>query len=106
MPGFVTQVPRRIRSVAPAISVSSGIGIPPQHVTVEQPAVLEAGGLGLPGQGEGALDRVVGLERETELHAQATSGTGLEVQEGTPHRMARATIEQFRRSDFRGGSLA
>ena len=35
---------------------------------VEQPAVVEAGRLGLAGQGERALDRVLGLEREAELH--------------------------------------
>ena len=37
---------------------------------VEQPAVVEAGGLGLAGQRQGAFDRVIGLEREAELHVR------------------------------------
>ncbi len=44
------------------------IGVAPQDVAVEQPAVREPGGLGLAGQRERPLDRVVGLEGETELH--------------------------------------
>ena len=52
------------------------VGVAPQDVAVEQPAVLEAGRLGLAGQGERALDRVLGLERESELHRRAVSLVG------------------------------
>src|SRR5688572_19227113 len=37
-------------------------------MAVEQPAVLEPGRLGLTSEGERALDRVLRLERESELH--------------------------------------
>ena len=72
VPGFVTQVPSRSRSVAPGHQRQQRIRIAPQHVRVEQPAVLEAGGLGLTRQGERALDGVLGLEREAELHVSST----------------------------------
>ena len=49
------------------------VGVAPQDVAVEQPAVLETGRFRLAGQGERALDRVLGLERESELHRRAVS---------------------------------
>ena len=53
-----------------------GIRLAPQDVRIEQPAVVEAGRLGPAGQVERALDRVIRLEGEPELH-----GSGLRRQE-------------------------
>ena len=47
------------------------VGVAPQDVAVEEPAVLEPGRFRLAGQSKRALDRVLGLERESELHALA-----------------------------------
>ena len=67
---------RRIRDACPEPEPRRGLGhqgqqdvrLAPQHVRIEQPAVVEPGRLGLAGQGKGALERVIGLEREPELH--------------------------------------
>ena len=52
------------------------IDLLPQHVGVEQPAIAEAGRLRLPGQGDGPLDGVVGLEGEAEVHGPAAYTVG------------------------------
>jgi hypothetical protein len=44
------------------------VRVAPEDVRIEQPAVVEARVLGLARQGEGAIDRMLGLERESELH--------------------------------------
>ena len=69
--GLVTQVPRRSVVVAWAISVRSGYGSRHRTWRVEEPAVGEAGRLGLPRERDRPLDRVVGLDREAELHRSA-----------------------------------
>ena len=66
--GLVTQVPSRSRLGRLGHEGQQHVRLAPQHVRVEQPAVVEAGVLRLAGQGERALEGVIGLERETELH--------------------------------------
>ena len=73
------------------------VWLAPEDVGVEEPGVGEAGRLALPGQRQGPLDRVLGLEREPELHAAppptgspvATGGPGLRrLRDGGPGRTA------------------
>ena len=66
--GLVTQVPEAHRRGGLGHERQERVRVAPQDVGVEEPAVTEARCLGLAREGQRALDGVVGLERESEVH--------------------------------------